>query len=949
MEDKEPAPETQPDEDWAPDPEPLSDKEKAAKYEQHKKSLEQDLVRVGYARWEDGKLVITDREGAFRYLQMEDLAITEDEARYWDEYDQKTKDSKTEYSKALSDLINSLGDEDEDGDTGSGGSDPQDPDDSTPFGDVDDSPEDTPSETEEPLADTTPAVEPSEGVSPEWTAPSGHGDVQPFNVEQFRSSNTEQNHQAVSQFVKEFVEYGKSLPAGTRVQFHSKSGMVISSKTLYSNPNTGFDEALYAPSDTKNPIETVFGISLLNPTGVLDTHGISTKPPVNVFSPEMSEALARFRSSKHLLTRTYAIQDLPEGTLVTLTRHGNKEIYMKSSSHSESTLINVSDPSKTLSSSLTLRDQAGLTGVTVKKPTNQKQIDDIKKSYFLSGQTSQGFGQRSKELGAVYSLGSKVYKNDNGSWVDDQGNTLTDSQFVDNIYSKPALIDVSPETKEGTVLGSNSREVFSLSRQNGPDASVKRVKDGFLLAHGTIFGTASVVPEGVLVGRIFENEKSQRSHRPISRTETKSVSDESYNTYKDSDLNPEQIKDTFNELFGKYLVEDGEGFTTELLKLPVGTKIIGETGTLVVSDTGYIQKLTPNGEPIGRARDVRENPKNTMRYFIGSTVESIEIPSKRFDITGEIFQGQDKSMTNEYLDKLINAPRSFYNFDNMSFDDISNFFHEKFGEDFIMTHGEETDKVGAIGKNRKILSRLAELMEKYPWTRNTRQITIDDKSSGSSGAFVAGLSSGADSLGVHFSVNSFRTTDGRNNPNSSWNDIDEADSDALRMLRRKGYKTGFFMNITDREQYAADHEFGHLMDGHRHGAKTKDSLVEWLGEYLGETYDPERNPLSSMIEKVIDKGGNDSLSVYGWFKDYVGRNHYEDTSWVDSYETFAESFADVEQNGSNANDVSKFLYKKMVADSQRRSAYLVKYGKYPSSDEDYALLEREFPMPDISV
>src|SRR5690606_5050415 len=115
----------------------------------------------------------------------------------------------------------------------------------------------------------------------------------------------------------------------------------------------------------------------------------------------------------------------------------------------------------------------------VKKPTNQKQIDDIKKSYFLSGQTPQGFGQRSRELGAVYALGSKVYKNDNGSWVDTQGNTLTESQFVDSVHSKPVLIDVSPEAKEGTVLGSNSKAVFSLSRQNGPDASVKRVKDGF--------------------------------------------------------------------------------------------------------------------------------------------------------------------------------------------------------------------------------------------------------------------------------------------------------------------------------------------------------------------------------------------------------------------------------------------------------------------------------------
>ena len=103
-----------------------------------------------------------------------------------------------------------------------------------------------------------------------------------------------------------------------------------------------------------------------------------------------------------------------------------------------------------------------------------------------------------------------------------------------------------------------------------------------------------------------------------------------------------------------------------------------------------------------------------------------------------------------------------------------------------------------------------------------------------------------------------------------------------------------------------------------------------------------------MVEKVITKGTNPKLSVYGWFVNQYGAS-YEDTDWINPYEVFAESFADVEQNQQNANEVSKFLYKKMVADSQRRSRYLIKYGKYPSSDEDYIVLNDEFPMPDISV
>ena len=174
--------------------------------------------------------------------------------------------------------------------------------------------------------------------------------------------------------------------------------------------------------------------------------------------------------------------------------------------------------------------------------------------------------------------------------------------------------------------------------------------------------------------------------------------------------------------------------------------------------------------------------------------------------------------------------------------------------------------------------------------------------------------------------------------------------DVRDLVREKATEgvAAFFANETNGYTYTAEHEFGHLVDGHRFGGNTKEDLKTWLFEYLGEDEYSRITP-REMISKILDK--NPDISTYGWFYSSAvtsGRS-FMGAKWWDQYETLAESFADVEQNKEKANEVSKFLYKKMLADSQRRSRFLVKYGRYPSSPEDRRKLASEFPMPEITI
>ena len=250
--------------------------------------------------------------------------------------------------------------------------------------------------------------------------------------------------------------------------------------------------------------------------------------------------------------------------------------------------------------------------------------------------------------------------------------------------------------------------------------------------------------------------------------------------------------------------------------------------------------------------------------------------------------------------------------------EIAGAFYEKTGTNPNITAFRGSERVtdgDILPKFRSNLEGIYQMYSKYPWMDPLMAITGNVPTDSGRGGVIGSMTH-PNNVRTHnySSVMNFSESVSGNGKT-----VPVFDSE-----KRKGYLS----NVTDEGRYTAHHETGHLFDASRKGLSNSEAdnqFEEWAAELLGESFERLKNMDYKTIRARLKRLG---ISDYG-----VSKRPGEDkgTRSVMKEEVYAESIADIEQNGANASEASKFFYTKLLRDSHNRRRFLEKNGMSPRS------------------
>lgn len=277
------------------------------------------------------------------------------------------------------------------------------------------------------------------------------------------------------------------------------------------------------------------------------------------------------------------------------------------------------------------------------------------------------------------------------------------------------------------------------------------------------------------------------------------------------------------------------------------------------------------------------------------------------------------------LNALMNLGHTPVDFQTMSMEEIVGAFKAKFGDDMAIGIYNDRGEIDYDDQNiygaKKVLEGYFQIRSKYPWMQSLGGFHIDKSDRDSDAmAYVSNVDMGRSGEKVDLVVQS-----------------SAANGSSNAFLPDNGSFGTHFMPASDSGRYVGHHESGHIMDGHRYRAddvSDLEGIADWVAEFLGIS---EVQLLEMSYGQLMK-----ALSSRGYTSGYGFQDIYADLPKnsqpfkgvgilrMDHYEMIAESFADVEQNGSKASEVSKFIWKKLVSSAQLRAMYFRDHGNTPT-------------------
>lgn len=429
-------------------------------------------------------------------------------------------------------------------------------------------------------------------------------------------------------------------------------------------------------------------------------------------------------------------------------------------------------------------------------------------------------------------------------------------------------------------------------------------------------------------------------------------------TITDDELQEIMLNNSSDDLVDSVFVPDNEvlsvqGNTVRQLVEPTLDKVRNNPyktprGT-VVSSTNKVNGAEVKSTLVDPATNLWRNevstPDNSIlrSATVGSLSKShdhsdaVDIVQPNFKLDHDTIDAFYEATAKDYeayneqdLSALMNLGHTPVDFSTMTMEEIVGTFQEKFGDELSVGIYDDRGEINYGDQNilgaKKVLEGYYQIRSKYPWMQSLGGIHIDKSDRDSTAlAYIKNVDMSQAGEKIDLVIQS-----------------KAADGTAEAFLEGNSEYGSHFMPASDPSRYIGHHETGHIVDGHRFAKDGEgvDVLADWVAEFLGMSLAQLEDMTYDEIMEALNRKGY--TSGYGFADIYknvpesknpfAGVNNYGIYK-MDHFEVVAEAFADVEQNGSKASPVSKFIWKKLVTEAQLRAMYFRDTGELPSLDD----------------